>query len=390
VSELAGAGGPRQQEVAMSGTTDRSGTGGDPKTHLERHRRDIEALDRRILHLVCERLAVARQIGELKNQLGVPLRNFRVERQVLDRFEEASSFLGLDALLGHDLALFLIQKAVEEQATLRDVQYTGDSLDTLVVGGKGGMGRWIARFLAGQGHRVRILDPATATTEFSEESDVDAARDADLVMVAVPMSACAGVLEELANAEPRGVIAEMCSLKSHLAPVLDRLRRAGVRVVSFHPMFGPDVRMLSDRTIVFCSDGRPEDVALVRGLFEETSANLVEMEVADHDRRMAAVLGLTHLANLVYARALSCSGLTAERLVEVAGVTFQKQIATTLEVVAENPGLYYEIQALNPATPEIAEWLRDSIDRWQHAIEDRDPIAFERLMSECRSSMAGI
>jgi len=374
----------------MTTTNDRSGAGEDPKTNLERHRRDIEALDRRILHLVCERLALARQIGELKNQLAEPLRNFRVERQVLERFEEASSFLGLDPLLGHDLALFLIQKAVEEQATLRDVQYAGGALDTLVVGGKGGMGRWIARFLAGQGHRVRILDPATETTPFPEESDIEAARNADLVMVAVPMSACADVLVALANIKPRGVIAEMCSLKSHLTPVLDRLRRNGVRVVSFHPMFGPDVRMLSDRTIVFCTDGRPEDIAVVRGLFEETSAKLVEMEVADHDRRMAAVLGLTHLVNLVYARALSCSGLTAQRLVEVAGVTFQKQIATTLEVVAENPGLYYEIQALNPAAPEIAEWLRDSVGKWQRAIEGRDAVAFENLMHECRSSLAGI
>ena len=374
----------------MSSSTGRPAPVGDPMTHLDRHRRDIEALDRRILHLVCERLAVARQIGELKNQLGVPLRNFRVERQVLERFEEASSFLGLDALLGHDLALFLIQKAVEEQATLRDVQYAGDALDTLVIGGKGGMGRWIARFLAGQGHRVRILDPAHSSTPFPEERDIDAARDADLVMVAVPMSACAVVLSKLASTAPRGVIAEMCSFKSHLVPVLDHLRRDGVRVVSFHPMFGPDVRMLSDRTIVFCTDGRPEDVALVRGLFEETSAKLVEMEIADHDRRMAAVLGLTHLANLVYAWALAHSGLTAERLQEVAGVTFQKQIATTLEVVAENPHLYFEIQALNPDTQLIAELLRGSIDRWQRAIADGDAAAFEDLMEECRTSLTGM
>jgi chorismate mutase/prephenate dehydrogenase len=374
----------------MSSNGEQPGGTGDPKTHLERHRRDIEALDRRILHLVCERLAVARQIGELKNELGVPLRNFRVERQVFERFEEASSFLGLEPVLGHDLALFLIQKAVEEQATLRDVQYAGDALDTLVIGGKGGMGRWIARFLAGQGHRVRILDPAAATTPFPEVFDIAAARDADLVMVAVPMSACADVLSELADVAPRGVIAEMCSLKGHLAPVLDRLRSDGLRVVSFHPMFGPDVRMLSDRTIVFCTDGRAEDIALVRGLFEETSARLVEMETPDHDRRMAAVLGLTHLANLVYARALSTAGLTAERLEEVAGVTFQKQIATTFEVVAENPHLYYEIQALNPDTPGIAESLRDSVDRWQRVIEERDPEAFEDLMAECHSSLTGM
>jgi chorismate mutase/prephenate dehydrogenase len=374
----------------MESNSSQPGGCADPKANLDRHRRDIEALDRRILHLVCERLAVARQIGELKNELGVPLRNFRVERQVLERFEEASTFLGLEPVLGHDLALFLIQKAVEEQATLRDVQYAGDALDTLVIGGKGGMGRWIARFLAGQGHRVRILDPVAATTPFPEVFDIAAARDADLVMVAVPMSACADVLSELADVAPRGVIAEMCSLKGHLAPVLARIRSEGLRVVSFHPMFGPDVRMLSDRTIVFCTDGRAEDISLVRGLFEETSARLVEMEVPDHDRRMAAVLGLTHLANLVYARALSSVGLTAERLEEVAGVTFQKQIATTLEVVAENPHLYYEIQALNPDTPGIAESLRDSVDRWQRVIEGRDLEAFEDLMAECHSSLTGM
>ena len=87
----------------------------DPHALLEQHRRDIEALDRRILHLVCERLELARQVGDLKGTLAVPLRNFGVEAQVYRRFEDASSLLGLDAGLGRDLARFLIEKAVEEQ-----------------------------------------------------------------------------------------------------------------------------------------------------------------------------------------------------------------------------------------------------------------------------------
>ncbi len=133
----------------------------DPRSVFEQHRRDIEALDRRILHLVCERLELARQIGELKDQLAIPLRNYEVEAQVHRRFEEASAFLGLEPGLGRDLAMLLIEKAVEEQATARDTAYRGDALDTLVVGGKGGMGRWIARFLLGQGHRVRIYRSCT-------------------------------------------------------------------------------------------------------------------------------------------------------------------------------------------------------------------------------------
>jgi len=354
-----------------------------PRELLDQHRRDIEALDRRILHLVCERLELARQIGELKQAAGIPLRNFKVEAEVYQRFADASALLGLDEVLGRDLATFLIRKAVEAQAAHRDTVYQGDALHTLVIGGKGGMGRWIARFLHGQGHRVVIHDPADGDSRFPQEALDVAAAEADLIVVAVPMSACAGVLEELARLRAPGVVAEMCSLKGHLRDLSNRLRGQGLRLVSFHPLFGPDVRMLSGRTIVFCSEARPDDLAAVHNLFAETSANLVEISIEEHDRRMGLVLGLTHLSNLVFARALSHSSLTAADLDEVAGVTFTKQLGTTREVAGENPGLYYEIQVLNEATPETGRYLRRSLDEWLGVVETGDAPAFERLMENC-------
>jgi chorismate mutase/prephenate dehydrogenase len=360
-----------------------------PGQLLEQHRRDIEALDRRILHLVCERLELARQIGELKQTAGIPLRNFKVEAEVYQRFEDASSLLGLDAVLGRDLASFLIGKAVEEQAVHRDTHYQGDALRAMVVGGKGGMGRWTARFLRGQGHRVTVFDPAPAASNFTEADELAAAVDADLIVIAVPMSACAAVLEELAALGVSGVVAEMCSLKGHLLLQMEKLRSEGLRLVSFHPLFGPDVRMLSGRTVVFCSEGRDEDLDVVRGLFNETSARLVDMSVAEHDRRMGLVLGLTHLANLVFARALSHSSVAASDLTEVAGVTFTKQLATTREVAAENPGLYFEIQTLNRLTPETGKWLRQALDEWLAAVESDNEGDFTTLMQECHGFLDG-
>ena len=359
----------------------------DPHALLDQHRRDIEALDRRILHLVCERLELARQVGDLKRDLAVPLRNFGVEARVYQRFEDASSLLGLDAGLGRDLARFLIEKAVEEQATMRDAVYSGDELDTVVIGGKGGMGRWIGRFLAGQGHRVRVIDPADRETPFEETTSLGDAVDADLVMVAVPMSTCPEILEALGELRPRGVVAEMCSLKGHLGPTISGLRDAGVRVISFHPMFGPDVRMLEGRTVAFCSDAPRADLEVVEALFADTSARLVEMDPAEHDRRMGLVLGLTHLANLVFARALVLSEVGAAALAEVAGVTFGRQLDTTREVAGENPSLYYEIQALNQLTPETGRWLREALDDWLGAIEEPDDHRFAELMTTCRATL---
>jgi chorismate mutase/prephenate dehydrogenase len=359
----------------------------DPHALLEQHRRDIEALDRRILHLVCERLELARQVGNLKRSLAVPLRNFGVEAQVYRRFEDASSLLGLDATVGRDLARFLIEKAVEEQATLRDAVYAGDALDTVVVGGKGGMGRWIGRFLAGQGHRVRVIDPTSGESPFDEAGSLAEAVDADLIMVAVPMSVCTEVLDELADLKPRGVVAEMCSLKAHLGPVVARLRSAGVRTVSFHPLFGPDVRMLEGRTVAFCTDAPRADLDAVEGLFADTSARLVEMDPAEHDHRMGLVLGLTHLANLVFARALVLSEVGPADLAEVAGVTFGRQLDTTREVAAENPSLYYEIQSLNQLTPETGRWLHTALDEWLDAVQYPNDSRFAELMTTCRAAL---
>jgi chorismate mutase/prephenate dehydrogenase len=186
------------------------------------------------------------------------------------------------------------------------------------------------------------------------------------------------------------VVAEMCSLKNHLEPTLQELRTAGVRVVSFHPMFGPDIRMLEGRTVAFCNDAPRADLEVVEGLFADTSARLVEMDPAEHDRRMGLVLGLTHLSNLVFARAIVHSGVGSSELAEVAGVTFGRQLETTREVASENPSLYYEIQALNSLTPETGRWLRDAIDEWLAAVEEPDGERFAVLMESCRQTLDGV
>jgi len=359
---------------------------GEAAALLERLRTEIETLDRRVLHLVGERLDVARRIGELKVRMRVPLRDFGVEAEVHRRLERDGRAVGLDATLTHDLARFLIGKAVERQAVQRDATYAGDALDAVVVGGKGGMGRWFARFLAGQGHRVRVVDPAPAPSDFDEASDSQVA-SAAFVVVAVPMSACVRALERLARLGARGVVAEICSLKGHLSPTLKRLRAEGLRLVSFHPMFGPSARTLEGRSIVFCDDARPEDLAVARGIFAETSARLVVLDPVEHDRRMSLVLGLTHLVNLVYARALARTGVASESLSAVAGVTFARQLETTREVAAENPDLYYEIQALNAHSSEAADGLRRALEDWIASLASGDRDGFVRMMLEARGGL---
>lgn len=378
----------------MARTTGTSGLSRDPggkeARALARQRSAIEALDERILELVARRLEVAEAIGRAKCEHGIPLRNFEVEAQVQARLENLARAHGFSGALGRDLALFLIEHSLQAQSALIERVYAGDRLQALVVGGMGGMGRWVARFLNGQGHGVRVLDPAPGECPFPRAESLASGLDgADLVMVAVPMSACGPILQEIASLGSRGVIAEMCSFKTHLVPAFEALRASGVRFASFHPLFGPGVSMLTGKNIVFCTEGDGEATALVKGLFAATSAALVDMGAAEHDRRMALVLGMTHLSNIGLARALAKSGATYRELSEAAGVTFHKQVGTTREVASENPALYYEIQALNPSTRDTVRWLVDALQEVLGAVESRDPEAFALIMEEGRSYFAG-
>jgi prephenate dehydrogenase len=77
-------------------------------------------------------------------------------------------------------------------------------------------------------------------------------------------------------------------------------------------------------------------------------------------------------------------------MVEAAGVTFNKQLKTTCELVAENPTLAYEIQAFNSSTPEIAQALRESVNEWLQAVENDDLESFTTLLEECRDYLDGV
>ena len=332
---------------------------------------------------MARRLDEARAIGELKGARGIPLRNFEVEAQVCARLEALAGGLGRRGELGRDLALFLIERSLETQAPILESAYAGDRLKALVVGGMGGMGRWLAGFLAGQGHEVKVFDVVGGEGPWPRCPDLgEGVLWADLVLVSVPMSACSSVLETIGSHRPKAVVGEICSLKGHLLPTLERLRADGLKLVSLHPMFGPDVRMLSGRNIVVCTEGDGAARDLVKGLFASTSANLVEMSAAEHDRRMGAVLGLSHLANLVFARALGHSGLPFGELGSASGVTFLKQVATTRDVVGENPELYYEIQALNAITPDTFAWFERALTDYRRAIEKGDEPSFVALMRQ--------
>lgn len=282
--------------------------------------------------------------------------------------------------LAHGLMRVLIEESCRVQELGHYSAYSGEAETVAVLGGAGRMGSWLGRFLATQGHRVRIVDPAAAANGTEGASLADALWDATLAFVATPLEGVGDRIDEIVGSGFHGVVCDIASVKGHLGGAIARARAAGVGITSLHPMFGPDVRTLSDRVIVVCDCGDAAATARVSALFGETAATLVPLSLERHDEIASYVLGLSHLINLVFARVLAGSGFSHDELAAVGSTTFQAQMTTTTDVVGESPELYYSIQSLNPRNREVYAALARTVEEWAGWVDRSEPGEFARAM----------
>jgi chorismate mutase/prephenate dehydrogenase len=220
-------------------------------------RDELAEVDRRILELVKRRQDVAESIGRLKSQGKLSIRNFAQEKEVLQRARSLAEELGVSAEVAEHLMKRLIRYSLATQERQRVAACGGGSGQrALVIGGSGRMGSWFSRFLASQGFAVEVADPRPAPGDFPRLADWrESALDQDFLVVAADLRSSAGILQEMVERRPPGVLFDIGSLKSPLRGPLEQLATAGVEVTSIHPMFGPQTELLSGRHVILVDLG---------------------------------------------------------------------------------------------------------------------------------------
>ena len=366
------------------------GDNDDARARLAQLRGELGQVDREILALVAKRQAKAIEIGQAKRELGLPTRDFRQEKDVVQRARKAAGEHGLPETLGEELVLAFIRASltVQEQDLIAK-EGEGTGRRALVIGGAGHMGQWFVRYLRAQGFTVEIADPGEGPEGVVNHRDwKQATLDHELIVIAAPMPASNKILNELAAAPPAGVVFDVGSLKSPLREGLHALRDAGGKVCSVHPMFGPDTALLSGRHVIFVDLGVPAATTAARALFEPTMATLVEMDLESHDRLIAYVLGLSHALNIAFFTALAESGEAAPKLATLSSTTFDAQLAVAANVAIENPDLYFEIQTLNDYGTESLAALLYAVERLRSVVRAGDLEGFRALMTRGKGYLA--
>jgi len=358
---------------------------------LQQLRARLDTLDQQLLTLIAERQTLSREVGELKRSVGRATRDFQREREVLTHARATAQGLGVSPELAEAVLRLLIRGSLTTQERMRVASGgRGSGQSALVIGGAGKMGRWFVEFLASQGYQVTVADPAGDgempwdTAEYLADWRTSHV-DHDLIVVATPLAIANDVLKELAARQPRGIVFDIGSLKTPLRDGIGALQRAGCRVTSLHPMFGPDTELLSGRHVIFIDAGCAEALAEAQALFASTMAERVTMGLDEHDRLIAYVLGLSHALNIAFFTALAGSGEAAPRLAQLSSTTYDAQVEVATRVADDNPYLYFEIQNLNDYGRESLQALRAAVEQIWQAVSSGDVEQFVSLMRQGRA-----
>ncbi len=357
--------------------------------NLDELRKNLSAVDRRLVEMIAERQRIVADIGKSKLTSGTGTRDYAREKDVLDMGRKQAVEMGVDPDLVENLLEMLIRTSLESQERDRVVaEGKGDGRRALVIGGAGKMGRWFADFFTSQGYSTVVADPTVENGPAAFSTWTDAGVDFDVIVVAAPLAVSGRILAQLAVLKPRGLIFDIGSLKSPLMDGLKELQSAGCRVTSLHPMYGPDTRLLSSRHLIFCDVGDPEATAAAKELFAATMVEQLDMGLEDHDRLIAYVLGLSHALNIAFFTALAESGEAAPKLAQLSSTTFDSQLLVSAAVAQDNPHLYFEIQNLNKFGLGPLDALCEAAGRIRETVAGGDEEAFVELMQKGRDYLA--
>ena len=257
-----------------------------------------------------------------------------------------------------------------------------------IVGAGGQMGQWFAKYFTSKGFEVTGHDSENKVTGkdiIVSDSLVGAILKADYVVLCTPTRRTPEIIRLIAKEMKRGTyLIEISSEKSKVVSSLSKMP-AKINPICIHPMFGPGVKTIKGQNIISIpiKDAKQE-LNVVKSLFE--GANFVTIDAVEHDKKIAVILGLTHLMNLVFANIVSKDEkmLLTEKM---SGTTFRVQKTLAESIMTESPELIETIIA-NPEIRRVAEELWKDIGRLLTAVQESKTEEVVNYIKECQERLS--
>ena len=257
-----------------------------------------------------------------------------------------------------------------------------------VIGAGGQMGQWFTKYFASKGFEVTGYDSENKKLGkdiTQSESLVGGILKADYVVLCTPTRRTPEIIRLIAKEMQRGTyLIEISSEKSKVVSSLSKMPTK-INPICIHPMFGPGIKTIKGQNIISVpiKDAKKE-LTVTKELFE--GANFVTIDAVEHDKKIAVILGLTHLMNLVFANIVSKDEkmLLTEKM---SGTTFRVQKTLAESIMTESPELIETIIA-NPEIRRVAEELWKDIGRLLTAVQESKTEEVVNYIKECQDRLS--
>jgi prephenate dehydrogenase len=217
-----------------------------------------------------------------------------------------------------------------------------------IVGVNGKMGKWFANYFHKMGFKVKGFDTNNEIKEkFIEKANslVSAILQIDYVLLCTPTKNTPEIIRLISKEMKRG--SYLIEISSHKYKTAQTLLKTPSKVnpICIHPMFGPGIKNIAGKNVIIVpiKDAQKELTA-TKLLFP--GANFVTIDAVEHDKKIAVILGLTHLINIAFANILAkddqisltekmaCTTFKAQRIIAESILT---ESAELIETIVSNP-----------------------------------------------------
>lgn len=247
-----------------------------------------------------------------------------------------------------------------------------------ILGSSGAMGSFFAEYFVQNGHQVVGSDIRRVKGSHPEfalaSSNRKAVRDADVVLVAVPVRETANVVREVSPFLKKGsILVEITSVKARMhAETKKSLATGDVRLLSLHPLFGPSS---SPKNFKVCVVGNRRDISAARRLLPD--ANLIRLGIREHDKMMAYTLSLIHLMNLAFLSAV-LKGVGSREFERSVTPTALGQLNLAKAILSQDPTLYSYIEMENPFVVDAISSLIAELETLKLMVRNHETSRFEK------------
>ncbi|MEZ8033895.1 bifunctional chorismate mutase/prephenate dehydrogenase [Vibrio crassostreae] len=302
---------------------------------LNELRDQIDAVDKQMLDLLAQRLALVEKVGEVKSEHGLPIYVPEREAAMLASRRQEAEKIGVPSQLIEDI---LRRTMRESYASEKDSGFkclNPELRSVVIVGGNGQLGGLFGRMFKLSGYEVKIL----GSQDWDRADEI--LDNAGLVVVTVPIHLTEGVIAKLGSLPSDCILCDLTSIKSKPLQAMMNMHQGPV--VGLHPMFGPDVPSLAKQVIVY-SDGRgSESYQWLLNQFGIWGASLCQMDAAEHDHGMTLIQALRHFTSFAYGLHLSKENPNIDQLLKLSSPIYRLEIAMVGRLFAQDPNLYGDI-----------------------------------------------